>query len=590
MGATVQQVVETQLKVNDQASAVYDEVAKKAGKAEKATKNLGKEGSSGLSKLSGALGSLEGAFSALLPAAGALSAGLGFKSMLENTQHYIKSIKEVSELTGETAEKTDFMFSSARKAGVEYHSMERVMFQLSRRGAMMEQTMAAATTKVPGMAQKFKRLGVDMSKGPVHSLMTMSAAVKKGKLDAGDLMAQFRIPQQDVNDFKGFLEDLDESKMKAALASGKLIGAKDIANFNRVEDAQHRIADSWNRIQVQVGRRLLPVMADLTEKVSDMLENRWLPAAEKFGSFLAEHMDKILKTAKAVAAVFAGKKALSFASGIVSPGGMLAGMGGGAEGLAALNAAGPALMGVAAAIGVVIQGYKAIQANVDGVRDRIVDVFAHIRARFELIGESLQAIWAKVAAIFGADSDFGKFIGKLAALSFEKLARGVDFFMHVVQTAISFLDELGQQIAFVWKENFAKPWREYVVNPLLQSFRWIAEMANKVMGLFGKGVDIDLGGLKAPIDMWAKHWEKTARETTNRLAMHVVKEPELRRSAPGARPPAPNFDFRNSRFDIKQNFAEGFDADRIAVAFSQDLANLGEMRSQSGFAPIFAAH
>lgn len=45
--------------------------------------------------------------------------------------------------------------------------------------------------------------------------------------------------------------------------------------------------------------------------------------------------------------------------------------------------------------------------------------------------------------------------------------------------------------------------------------------------------------------------------------------------------------FYNSRFDIKQEFAEGFDPDRIAVAFSQDLARLGEMKVMSGYAPLF---
>lgn len=47
-------------------------------------------------------------------------------------------------------------------------------------------------------------------------------------------------------------------------------------------------------------------------------------------------------------------------------------------------------------------------------------------------------------------------------------------------------------------------------------------------------------------------------------------------------------DFRFSKFDIRQEFAEGFDPDRIAVAFASDLANLGEMRMQSAYAPLFA--
>jgi len=46
-------------------------------------------------------------------------------------------------------------------------------------------------------------------------------------------------------------------------------------------------------------------------------------------------------------------------------------------------------------------------------------------------------------------------------------------------------------------------------------------------------------------------------------------------------------DFRYSRFDINQAFAEGFDPDRIAVAFATDLARVGEMRMQSMHTPTF---
>jgi hypothetical protein len=56
--------------------------------------------------------------------------------------------------------------------------------------------------------------------------------------------------------------------------------------------------------------------------------------------------------------------------------------------------------------------------------------------------------------------------------------------------------------------------------------------------------------------------------------------------APGARGKTV-YDFRNSKFDITQNFAEGFDPDRIAAVFGNDLAKLGEMRSQSGLAPLY---
>lgn len=60
----------------------------------------------------------------------------------------------------------------------------------------------------------------------------------------------------------------------------------------------------------------------------------------------------------------------------------------------------------------------------------------------------------------------------------------------------------------------------------------------------------------------------------------------------GRQPPAPrphaNQDFRYSRFDITQRFAEGHDPDRVASAFAEDLSSLAENRLQSGFQPAFS--
>lgn len=46
-------------------------------------------------------------------------------------------------------------------------------------------------------------------------------------------------------------------------------------------------------------------------------------------------------------------------------------------------------------------------------------------------------------------------------------------------------------------------------------------------------------------------------------------------------------DFRGSKFDIKQDFAD-LDPERVAVAFSNDLAKLAEHAVQSGFSPAFS--
>lgn len=46
-------------------------------------------------------------------------------------------------------------------------------------------------------------------------------------------------------------------------------------------------------------------------------------------------------------------------------------------------------------------------------------------------------------------------------------------------------------------------------------------------------------------------------------------------------------DFRNSRFTIDQKFEEGFDPDRVGVAFTQAVRKVGENKLQSGFEPLF---
>jgi hypothetical protein len=61
-------------------------------------------------------------------------------------------------------------------------------------------------------------------------------------------------------------------------------------------------------------------------------------------------------------------------------------------------------------------------------------------------------------------------------------------------------------------------------------------------------------------------------------------------SIPSAEPPTGragkvvNQDFRNSRFTVDQKFAEGFDPDRVAIAFANDLAKIGDQRTTSQFA------
>ena len=70
------------------------------------------------------------------------------------------------------------------------------------------------------------------------------------------------------------------------------------------------------------------------------------------------------------------------------------------------------------------------------------------------------------------------------------------------------------------------------------------------------------------------------------------KETFVPKPAPTTTPPGRggakvHQDFRGSKFTIAQKFEEGYDPDRVAVAFANDLRKIGEFRLQSGLEPMF---
>lgn len=85
--------------------------------------------------------------------------------------------------------------------------------------------------------------------------------------------------------------------------------------------------------------------------------------------------------------------------------------------------------------------------------------------------------------------------------------------------------------------------------------------------------------------------EEGTRSAENRDAAHQAAARAASRAAPHQRGGhGTHNDFRNSRFSIQQRFAEGFDPDRVAVAFSRDLERTANQRLQSGFEPVFGVN
>lgn len=569
------------------------------------------------------------ALTSMIPLAGGVATALSFHGVMQTTESYIKQLKAVRELTGASAAETDYLFSSARKAGIEYGQMQNIMFSLSRRASAMTEQMQAMGGRVTGTAKRMQQMGVDMTKGPVHAMMTLSQAVKKGRVGAEQLMSQFRIPMGAVNDFKGFLEQLDENQLKKALESGQFITEEDIKAMADMESAQNRIADAYNRIQVMLGKSLLPVIADLTDKVAKKIED-WLPAAQKFGRYLADNFDKLLATAKLIMATFAAKKVFNVAMATPMLGTALSKLGAeistrfmGSLAMAMAGGAGPlsavmstlsmgfstlagTLLPIVGIVALVAAGlyamYKAFDANIGGIKDYFVDLVGRIGARFSLLFEMFGKLWDWLTEL-GTGSSMSKFLEALGTVLWVTSGLGpalalvgetLDFMLHVALTAGGYLSDVWYMV----EEDVHKAGD--AVGAFFESIgKWLVDLYNKAASLlpgFNK-LDTSIGamlgegltalGMGGTVDVWTRNWERTQRETERRAAERAAKAVG-RGEGDREKARGPTYDFRGSRFDITQNFAEGFDPDRIAVAFASDLGSLAETKAQSGFAPLYA--
>jgi hypothetical protein len=188
------------------------------------------------------------------------------------------------------------------------------------------------------------------------------------------------------------------------------------------------------------------------------------------------------------------------------------------------------------------------------------------------------------------------------------------------------LDPIIKGLKHIWKI-----WSEHVIDPILEGFAtlyniykeyfldpvitvlhnigaFIQKIIDKIAPFLGwgkaakasAGIDItkkfaDLGTwiTKNTVGAWKQSWKEVKSETSAALlVMKAERARELKLAALAARKKKvgeereqpPQNVFNNARFDVVQKFAEGFDPDRVAVAFSNDLASVCERKLHSMFA------
>lgn len=135
--------------------------------------------------------------------------------------------------------------------------------------------------------------------------------------------------------------------------------------------------------------------------------------------------------------------------------------------------------------------------------------------------------------------------------------------------------------------------REYVV-PAIRTFaevlQFVIEKLAGFLSRLGGSFQGRIQGMITPLHNTAvRTASEAAADAATRATQAAAQAAARAPAAPAARGGHHTHnDFRFSRFDITQKFAEGFDPDRLAVAFVNDIQQMANAPLRSGFDPLFS--
>lgn len=618
-------------------------------------------------------------FSAL----GGLATVFGLGASVAGANQYLKTIDDISTLTGMTANKTAGMQHAMEQSNLSAEDSRAIMITLAQK-----QSEIANGSKE--LAKQAKRWGIGLKKGPEAALISIADSVKKGKIGTGEIVTLLSESGAKAMDLfrKGPVEV--QRLLSEGAKKNSHINTTSIAQYKQMTIQMTRVKQAWTRVTTIVMIKLAPALTKLMAYVERNIDG-WTDGASRFGEYLVQHMDAALASARILGKVMmanyilmkltgeglvansgkllslakSSKKAGAAATGsgavadvaaaaIGRPGAgamisgrkgvaakqakaaaasalpfkhirqsvkgikldmmlMLKGMGGRSKNIGKVfgkifkfttkiggvfvrlyASVGP-LIKVASmlmkltVIGVVITavvaGIKQIMSNVDGIRDRLGSLLGDIWKDIKSIGETIGGLFSEGSAMGKFFHWVGKaFVGVLEGvlLLVRKITRGIAIAAVMAAEGIFDIDQAknflssreGNRRRDVYSKAYAVQTK---LNDALQAGT-VTTAAH--VNQFNEMVDAyKEANMRQFAGMSKEQIKKKLGVFTERFGAVPT---------PSGRPQVHN-DFRGSRFDIQQNFAEGFDPERIAVAFSNDLSALGERRLQSGLAPAFSA-
>lgn len=531
------------------------------------------QAASKLGMLAQAAGRVAHGFQGIFEIAGALGGVAGAFKIVETireTDQLFQAIGRVKDMTEISAARAHTIFDMFELSGIEMGSAERIMTSLTRQAGRMGESMSGTAGQSERLQGIMKKLGVAVKSGPEDRLLAMAKAAQAGKIQINDLVTSFAIPRSQAAQMMTMLKQGPEH-LKAiqqdTLNGADLIDDRALESYRTMIQVRRELSDAWGGIVGVLYKNLLPAVTLVLQEMKKGFDSI-MPVATAIGKGLADHMELVVRLTKTYLTLLAASKVANLATGsqmgIAARGKQLWGLGMGAmtnrvakfgamdyfaakeasPGAGMFQMAGGPLMRVfgslagrlsiiGAVIGVVIVAFELLKRNTLGIRDAFVKTFG------------------------GIISTMGGVIGKVVAVLeklWEALKPIIAIFAGALLIGLLIIAKALEVVADIL---------DAVMTGLIALMNGLIWIINKI-----PGVSVDF------IDMDAK---KKAADTA-------------KSGAPGSgEGAASNYqDFRGSKFEIENNFPQGIDGGRVAVAFGDELAKLGERRLDSGVRPLFS--
>ena len=494
-----------------------------------------------------------------------IGGAFSFTKAIESTEEHITAVDKLARQTGMASEETDGLLESLNRFGISGEEATGIVGRMSKQ--MLKLNEASGMGNFRGAAQSMRLLGVDLKQGVVPSLLKLADQTQKGKLNVGALQVGLRVSTETALKLSKALaqgKDAIREQIEEVKNSGTAVRLQDRQMLDRFKLAKNDVTAAVERISLVFGREILPTITRLMEDFGKKIKD-WTPAVKEFGKWLGEHLETGIELATTLGKILLTNAVLSKAglggiTGALSKVGgplvaligetatgaagatALAGAGEMAAATAGIVAGGVALVGVAAALGLVVAGAQALATNYQGVADRQEEAFGRLSAVWGALTDDLSAGFKAITGSGGV-ADFFRTLLPNALTALTNLATD---FLGIIEVIAGTLARIGsvsdlKNLPNIVSEEFA------AVNQRIADRVELAKEKD-----FRKGAD----------DLWASG----ADNAKNKAGDHYQQ-------------------FFYPQFDITQTFAEGFEPDRILTAFTHDLAGLGNRGGMSNLTP-----